>query len=164
MMLKENKLDTTRRQKIHPLMCWDIVLNQYSRLSHPSNLTMLTSMKEQYDWNIDLNSVLEKDFDALVLTDTKQRICWTSRGFEQMTGYTSAFAKNRRPSFLQGKRSSPIVRRKIREAIVRIRPVVTSIINYRKDGTEYRCNIEILPLVTHQNKLVHFLAIEKAVD
>lgn len=114
MMLKENKLDTTRRQKIHPLMCWDIVLNQYSRLSHPSNLTMLTSMKEQYDWNIDLNSVLEKDFDALVLTDTKQRICWTSRGFEQMTGYTSAFAKNRRPSFLQGKRSSPIVRRKIR--------------------------------------------------
>jgi PAS domain S-box-containing protein len=149
---------------MHPLMCWDIVLNQFSRRSHPSNLTILTSMKKQYDWKIDLNSVLEKDFDALVLTDTKQRICWTSRGFEQMTGYTSVFAKNRRPSFLQGKRSSLAVRRKIREAIVRIRPIVASIINYRKDGTEYRCNIEILPLLTHQSKLIHFLAIEKAID
>lgn len=150
-----------KKRKMHPLMCWDIILDQFARFSHRADLAMLATMKEKYGWNVDFNTLLGNEFDALIITDTRQRICWTNKGFEQMTGYTSAFVRHKKPSFFQGKGSSPRVRQKIREAIATVQPVKASLINYRKDGVAYKCTIQILPLKTIENKLVHFLAIQK---
>ncbi len=147
---------------MHPLMCWDIILDQYARFAHRADLAMLARMKERYCWNVDFNAMLlGNEFHALIITDALQRICWTNKVFEQMTGYTSAFVRHKRPSILQGKRSSPRVRQKIREAIARVQPVKASLINYRRDGTAYKCTLQIVPLMTIENKLMHFLAIQK---
>ena len=80
-----------------------------------------------------------------------------------MTGYTSGYAFNKKLSFLRGKESSPHVLHKIRAAISHLQPITTSIINYRKDGSAYNCSIEILPLLTDENKPMHFIAIEKII-
>ena len=152
-----------KRLTLHPLMCWDIILEGYSTLPHRSDLATLENMKRKYHWNVDLTSLLKRKFDALIVTDSKQRICWTSNGFKVMTGYTSTCALNKKPSFLQGKESSPHGMDKIREAISHLQPITTSIINYRKDGSAYNCSIEILPLLTDENKLMHFIAIEKII-
>lgn len=144
-------------------MCWDIVLNESFKRSHHSDAAVLELMKIKFTWNINFVPILRKRFDALVITDLTQRIQWTSKGFEQMTGYSSAFAFQKKPSFLQGKKSSEQVKQKIREAVRLVLPTKVSIINYRKDGTSYHCNIEILPLLNNENKLLHFLAIEKEI-
>lgn len=146
---------------MHPLMCWDIILNQFSTLTHRSDLKTLIAMKKQYGWNVDFNPVLKNEFDALVLTDLNQRICWVNKEFQKMTGYTAAFLRHKNLSFLQGKRTSLHVFRKIREAVASAKPIRGSIINYRKDGSTYNCSIEILPLLTSEKMLVHFLTIER---
>ena len=153
----------TKRLTLHPLMCWDIVLEGYSTLTHRSDLARLENMKRKHRWNVDFDSLLKREFDALILTDPTQRICWTSHGFKFMTGYTSGSAFHKKPSFLQGKKSSPRVLQRIREAIAHLRPITVSIINYRRNGSAYNCGIEIIPLLTVENKLMHFIAIEKVI-
>lgn len=149
---------------MHPLMCWDIVLSESFQRFHSSDANVLEVMKTEFGWNINFIPILRKRFDALVITDTQQKIHWTSKGFAQMTGYSSAFALHKKSSFFQGKESSELAKRKIREAFEQVRSTEVSIINYRKDRTSNHCNIEILPLLTRQNKLMHFLAIEKEID
>jgi len=152
------------KTEMHPLLSWDIAsMGEYETANY-RDIQKLRQLMETHGWHLDLNSVSEKQFDALVLTNVNQRIKWVSHGFKKMTGYSPSHALHKKPSFLQGKNSSVQTRREIKHAIRQRIHFETSIINYRKDGSEYNCHIEVIPLYTKNNKLTHFLAIEKEVD
>ena len=114
-------------------MCWDIVLEGYATLPHRSDLARLENMKRMHHWNVDFKSLLKRGFDALILTNPKQRKCWISNGFKVMTGYTSGYVLNKKLSFLHGKESSPHALHRIREAMSHLQPITTSIVNHQKD-------------------------------
>jgi PAS domain S-box-containing protein len=149
---------------MHPIMCWDVASSNMKKMGGTLDFECLGELSERYNWDLDFQQLQKKNFDALVLTDAKQKIKWVSIGFKTLTGYTPTFALGKRPSFLQGKDTKPTETNKIREAIGRKEAVKTTLINYRKDGSDYICNIEILPIFTKNKKLTHFLAVENLVE
>ena len=103
----------------------------------------------------------QEDYDALVLTDTSQNILWVNDGFKNMTGYTKKFAIGKRPSFLQGEKTSTSIKKELRDKLAFNHTYSGSIINYRKNGQFYLCKITILPIYNLDDKLKYYMAIEK---
>tara|TARA_A100000164_G_scaffold356167_1_gene365465 strand:+ start:167 stop:682 length:516 start_codon:yes stop_codon:yes gene_type:complete len=103
----------------------------------------------------------QEDYDALVLTDTSQNILWVNDGFKNMTGYTKKFAIGKRPSFLQGEKTSTSIKKELRDKLAFNHTYSGSIINYRKNGQLYLCKITILPIYNLDDKLKYYMAIEK---
>ena len=103
----------------------------------------------------------QEDYDALVLTDTSQNIIWVNDGFKKMTGYTKKFAIGKKPNFLQGEKTSTIVKKQLRENLAFNHTYSGSIINYRRNGELYLCQITILPIYNLDEKLKYYMAIEK---
>tara|TARA_B100000900_G_C20597804_1_gene724134 strand:+ start:2732 stop:3232 length:501 start_codon:yes stop_codon:yes gene_type:complete len=105
--------------------------------------------------------IFVEDYDALVLTDKSQKIVWVNDGFNDMTGYTKKFAIGKKPSFLQGEKTSEKVKKQLREELAFNHTFSGSILNYRKNGELYLCKINILPIYNLDEKLKYFIAIEK---
>jgi PAS domain S-box-containing protein len=149
-----------------PLMCWDICSSRLNKLLNIpftiEDLNTLNKFRERFHWMEDLGKLLaDKSFEAIILTDIKQKIIWVNDGFETMTGYPKAFAINKTLSFLQGKETSPEVRDKIRANLQKLVPFRETIINYRKDNSLYKCELNIFPLKGENS--IHFLSLEREV-
>ena len=137
----------------------------------PTNLTWqkdwdkINRMSIRYNWslNIDLREILRKQEQAIVVTDVKQMIRFVSAEFQTMTGYKVSEAMGRKPNFLQGAETDPTTTQKIRDAIRSHESVAETVLNYKKDGTPYLCNVEIYPIFNLNKILVNFIAIEKQV-
>ncbi len=151
------------RALLHPLMCWDAITSGCGSRKNLQDLYLFGILSHKHGWKIDWEALQGKPFDALVVTDLNQIICWASPGFKTMTGYHAEFALNKSPSFLQGIKTSVHTKSKIREAVKRKEAVTVQLVNYRKDGSEYNCEVEILPLYSKSHVVTHFLAIEKSV-
>lgn len=149
-----------------PLLCWDIYV--MGALHHHSgtfeeDLLVLSPLKKQHQWQLDLSRTLQIPYQALVLTDAQQEIIWVNGGFEKMTGYESTFAIGKHPSFLQGSNSAVKSKSTIHEKLLMKKKVTETIINYRKDGSQYLCSLQIFPLVSNDSSITHFLALESAI-
>ena len=110
-----------------------------------------------------LLEALHNPATAIVLTDKTEKIEWVNTGFHRMTGYSLQEVVGRRPNFLQGKDTRPEDVFQIRQSMPQLKPFSTTLLNYRKTGEAYQCNIEIIPLFKAGKELVNFLAIEQEV-
>ena len=116
-------------------------------------------------WTTDLTKkVFQEDYDAIVLTDTNQKILWVSDGFRDMTGYSKKYAVGKRPSFLQGEETSKSVKNQIREELFYNHTFSGSLLNYRKNGEPYLCQISIFPIYDAKERLDNFIAFEKEIS
>lgn len=150
-----------------PLLCWDVISAQrqlhLSKLRKQTNHEVLLDIFRQRGWVFDLDIILTKNYQAIVLTNPKQQILWVSEGFREMTGYPKSFALGRRPSFLQGRNTSESSRNAIRANLSLGVPFTERLVNYKKDRTEYICEVNIYPIRDYQNELSAFLALESEV-
>ena len=80
-----------------------------------------------------------------------------------MTGYPANFAKGKKPNFLQGKNTSASIRKKIKSKVTLENNFSEILANYRKNGEEYLCKIDIYPIKNLDQQVTHFLALEKEV-
>jgi PAS domain S-box-containing protein len=160
---QELKKITPSKILTHPLMCWDIISTGIFRHSKQFDIQQFQKLAAKHKWNIDLSVIHETSFDALVVTDLEENIIWVSNGFKEMTGYSPSFALRKKPNFLQGSKTSVVAKNQIRTAINHREHIEATLINYRKDGSEYNCRIEIFPLYTDSRRPTHFLAVEQAI-
>ncbi len=154
-----------KEQNSGPLLSWDIYFDYYNRLMKRMNdkIYLEKFLQQHY---VKIPGELMKcvnTYDAIVITDTKQIIQWVSSGFYHMTGYTFDEAIYRKPSFLQGSKTSETIKIRIREAILKSNPVSETLVNYRKSGIEYDCQVNIEPVFDHKKDLTHFMAFEKKI-
>ncbi|WP_431158576.1 PAS domain-containing protein [Winogradskyella poriferorum] len=150
-----------------PLMSWDIYMTHYYAEIETSlkriELEMVISFAQKFNWMNDINKAFEtNEYEALIITDNKQNIIWVNNGFTQMTGYSKSFALNKTPRFLQGNKTSMHTKKRIRQKISENKPFREVIINHKKDGSTYKCEVKILPLF-NKNETTHFMAFEKRV-
>lgn len=167
-MLDKNLLmniNADSKIKHHPLLSWDISGNSYrdaiTLASKKDELIKLNEFSKKYAWDMNWRLELLQPYDALVLTDAQQIICWVSGGFQKMTGYSNEFAIGRTPKFLQGKNTSFVTREMIKKKLHAKERFEATVTNYRQDGEPYECRVNILPLLNYDNDITHFIAFER---
>jgi len=88
-------------------------------------------------------------------------IVYVNEAFTRLTGYTPGEALGKTPRILQGPRTDPGARQRIRDALTRGQPVRIEILNYSKTGQEYWLDLNIVPLRNDAGEITHFAAIER---
>lgn len=150
-----------------PLLSMDIFLENFQQSLESgrkkADLNYILDINPLYTSQFDHKLILQKEYDALVLTDSNQYIKWVNRGFSKMTGYTAGFALGKTPKFLQGEKTKQEINSRIRQRLGKKEIFSEIVVNYRKNKEEYQCEITIIPLLNNNNNLAHFLAIEKEV-
>lgn len=149
-----------------PLMSWDLFIeNHFQTLKQLKINTDINTVKifaEKAKWKNELDPIFEnQNFEALIITDSEQKIQWVNDGFTEMTGYSKQHAINKTPRFLQGPSTSSEIKTKIRTQLTALKPFKGIITNYRKDNSLYKCEVKIIPM--YNENVTHFLAIERLV-
>lgn len=110
------------------------------------------------DW--DFRNKLEKK--VILITDTKLNIVFASHNMHKMNGYVETEVLGKTPKMFQGKETAMKISSEIKEAIALQKPFVKQVLNYKKNGELYYCNIEGFPIFNKKGELVNFIAFEEA--
>lgn len=152
-----------------PLISWDIHAQALDKkllgLEKDNDREALNRLKAKHSWTYDFNAIDWENtaYESIVVTNAHVEILHASPGFVSMTGYSVKEALGRSPKFLQGTNTAPETTASIRKAITAATPICAQLINYRKNGEEYMCEVNIIPLFNDKKKLTHFIAFEKEV-
>ncbi|KTG08418.1 hypothetical protein AUR64_19510 [Haloprofundus marisrubri] len=101
---------------------------------------------------------------ALCLSDPNRPdnpLIYVNRGFEETTGYTAGEVVGQNCRFLQGEDTDPETVDQLREAIRRGDPASVELKNYRKDGTPFWNQVEVVPIRDEDDNVVHFLGSQR---
>lgn len=113
-----------------------------------------------------LETAVFSSTDGIVISNALQPdnpLIYVNPAFEKITGYTRAEVIGRNTRFLQGKDTKPANIDILRQAVQEGRSCETIVKNYRKDGTAFWNEMAIYPLYDNQNRLTHFVGIQRDV-
>jgi len=102
----------------------------------------------------------------VVITDARRSdnpIIYVNPAFERMTGYSFEEVIGKNCRFLQGSLRNQAALEDLRAAIKRRQGTLVSLLNHRKDGTEFWNELSIAPLVNRRGQTTHFVGIQKDV-
>lgn len=110
--------------------------------------------------NAIISLLTEYEGDSIIITDTDGYVLWVNKGFEQLTGYTLAEIRGRKPKeLLQGKDTAPQVSRRLGEAIRSRQPIRAELINYHKSGRAYWLEMHISPIFDDNGECTGFMSV-----
>ncbi|GAB3909378.1 hypothetical protein GCM10028803_46850 [Larkinella knui] len=146
------------------------LLDQAQDRHHRREVETLQDFAEVFDWKLRRNyeKVLHDGY-TLIVSNAAKSILWVSHQFLAMTGYSPNEVIGRTPRFLQGPDTDPARIRQLSNELAlasqsqRITPICQQLINYRKGGIPYLCDLEIDPIWNHRGELTHYIAVEKEV-
>ncbi|MDP9426964.1 MAG: PAS domain S-box protein [Actinomycetota bacterium] len=116
-----------------------------------------------------LRSIVENANDAILvpegtpIEEPGPRIFYVNETFTRMTGYTLEDVKGRTPRILQGPGTDRAARDEIRAALERWRAVRVELRNYRKDGTEFWVQLNIVPVLDDDGLYTHWVSVQRDV-
>jgi hypothetical protein len=84
--------------------------------------------------------------------------------FCALTGYSESEIVGRNCRFLAGPDTEPWLTERIRESLRELRPSLTELLNYKKDGTAFRNAVLIAPLFGEDGEVAWFLGSQVEVD
>lgn len=148
-----------------PLHSWGIAHPLLQKqVNIAEDLKKIDALKKQFSWQVDLpfRDYLAENY-SIIITNLEREIIWISHNFVKLTGYSEEELIGSRPMMLQGEKTDEKSRNKIRENLQKFESLKAKVINYRKNGELYNCNIEIFPLMNDTGSFTHFLALEKEV-
>jgi PAS domain S-box-containing protein len=113
---------------------------------------------EQED--LDLIGSIEHTPIATVITNPRlpdNPIVAANRAFSELTGYPAEEIIGRNCRFLAGPATEQIGSQALRDAIQHARPVLTELLNYRRDGSSFRNAVMIAPVFGAAGELLYFI-------
>lgn len=161
-------MSSNKKEYLSPIRSFDFYLVGFHALAKKLKLEnelveLYAVLKRALEPEV-ISILKETYYEALVVTDLNKKIVWTNNGFREMTGYAKRYAMGRTPVFLQGKNTSQEVKSEIRQLLLEKRRFATALTNYRKNGEEYLCHIDVIPLHDQTHTVTHFLAMEKELE
>ncbi len=143
------------------------IIEYRDRLVSLSFIRDITKRKQDEERLRLLESAVFNANDAIVITEAHPldkpgpRIVYVNQGFTRMTGYTAEEVIGKTPRFLQGPKTDRAQADIIRDTLARWEPVRAELINYRKDGSEFWVELNIVPVVDDNGNYTHWMAIER---
>lgn len=109
---------------------------------------------------------VEQSTEAIMITDAEvegrtRHILFVNPAFCRMTGYTAAEAVGQPPSILLGPMSDPSSWNDLRAALREGLPYCGETINYRKDGTPFPVEAQLVPIRNSCGTVTHVLGIRR---
>jgi len=114
-----------------------------------------------------LEAVVAHATDVVMITEPAPldrpgpRIVYVNHAFEQMTGYAPDDAIGRSPRLLQGSGTDPGALARIRAALQRGEPVREELLNYRRDGSAFWVEVNIVPVRDPSGNIRHWASIQR---
>lgn len=123
---------------------------------------------EQYSLSfIDVVKLLADASETIVVITDAQldapgpRILYANPAYEDMTGYKPAEVIGKNPRFLQGDRTNKALARRFARTLQKGEHARTTIVNYRKCGEPYNCDIAAWPVTNKKDEIEYFIAFER---
>lgn len=149
-----------------PLLSYDIGGAYFQKICHFGNdmksLEEL-SIENNWDYQHDFNKALIEKEHIIVVTDANLNIVNASHNIYEMNGYTPEEIVGKTPKMFQGPATNSKTTRYISEAVRKQKAFEATVLNYRKDGSTYKCWIKAEPIFDKRGKVVNFIAFERAV-
>ncbi|EON75644.1 Sensory transduction histidine kinase [Lunatimonas lonarensis] len=150
-----------------PLFCWDVfacdTLELRTTLKKSQDVQELKFLAEKKGWEFDWERLFDYSYQTIVLTGVDNRILWVGDGFHEMTGYPKVYALGKSPQFLQGPGTREEDKESFKEKLLGGGEFTQRILNYRKDRSEYICEVTVLPIMGVDQSTAAFLALESEV-
>jgi len=97
------------------------------------------------------------------LNEPGPRIVFVNDAFTRQTGYTREEALGRNPRFLQGAATDQFALGRMHAALAQGQPSKEELINYKKDGSAFCVEIDIMPITDLNGQTSHFVAVQRDV-
>ena len=136
-------------------------IKSFDKKPAPPVLTQLEHSSSEFRL---LQAGMAKLNDIVVITEVepqgnpKHKIVYVNEAFEKRTGYSKHDVMGRSPSLLQGQGSQHAELIRIRLALEQSQPVHAELINYKKDGTLFWIELDIVPLLNAEGIATHWVS------
>ncbi|BAY19069.1 two-component sensor histidine kinase [Anabaenopsis circularis NIES-21] len=115
-----------------------------------------------------LESAVVNANDSILITEAhisngqiEPRIVYANRAFTQMTGYTLEEVIGQTPRFSHGEKTCRAEMKRLFAAVQAGLPIRTELLSYRKDGSTYWVDMNLVPIKNAQEHITHFVAIHR---
>ena len=146
-----------------PLLSWGFSNSFYTEIKNivldTHKISNIAHDKKWKNTGWDFKNKLEEK--VILITDAKLNIVFASHNMHKMNGYVEEEVLGQSPKMFQGKKTVMETSNQIREAIILQQPFVKQVLNYKKNGEVYYCNIEGFPVFNKKGELVNFIAFEQ---
>lgn len=111
-----------------------------------------------------LSLVVENSTNGVLITDEKMQIVYVNPSWELLNGYTAAEVRNQTPRIVKSGKTDAKVYQAMWEALNNGIPFVTyDIVNRRKDGKEWECQLSVYP-IQEENKTISYVGIQQDIS
>ncbi len=149
-----------------PLLAWDISGSHYQKVcGFYSDLVAFDALAADNKWasSRDIAKALLEKEQIVVVTDIHQNIVRASHNIFGMNGYSQEEIIGLKPKIFQGPDTCRKTTSYISRAISNRESFEATLLNYRKDGSPYKCWIKGEPVFDTKGKVVNFIAFEREV-
>lgn len=145
-----------------PMLPWDVVQKLLWDI-HPEVYEEMKVLADEHDWHFTyfLDSYSHLKQYSVVITDKDLNIQCASENVHKMTSYENYELIGHTPKILQGEDTDMASKKMIRKAIGDSLPFTARLVNYKKDGSRYGCEIEAFPIFNGKGETTHFIAFEQ---
>lgn len=138
-----------------PLVSWEFRKESYSEEIQYKNIHQFWSDKTDF---LKLSKLEKKQ---LVITDKNFKIIFASQHISKMNGYKPDEILGKSPTMFQGLETSKRTTLSIKNAIENLEPFKEVILNYKKNGETYWCEIEAKPMFNDSGEFINYIAFER---
>jgi PAS domain S-box-containing protein len=138
-----------------------------------TDVTEQNGLIEKLNETVDKLNLYEKVVvnikEAVMITEAEPfelpgpRIVYVNEAFYNITGYTPEEVIGKTPRILQGPNTDRHQLDKIRKALQNWQPTRVELINYKKDGTEFYVEFEIVPVANEKGRFTHWVSVQRDV-
>ncbi len=139
-----------------PIISWEFY--QLPR----AELKEFNEIQKYWSQKVDLAKVKKDKNLTVIVTDCEFKIVFASSNIMQMNGYHYKELTGNSPKMFQGNETSLATTMKIRRAIGKREPFKAILLNYKKNGETYFCEIEAYPKFNAEGTFLNYIAFEKA--
>ena len=108
-----------------------------------------------------LSQAVEQAGESVVITDVEGTIEYVNSSFERMTGYTSAEVLGKNPRVVRSGNQTDEFYQRLWDTITKGKIWHGSIVNRRKDGSQYPAMMSIAPILDSSGQITHYVALQQ---